>query len=111
MSKIITSPVKRFPGTVVLADPLTFPQANAFEDALVAVRELGDGISLTKQMYAWLPGILPCVEEWHLNSGFPERPALDNFPRTPGDPIARLVFWLVGEITALYKEADEVPLA
>lgn len=111
MSKVITSPVKRFPGTVVLSDPLTFPQSFAFEDALTAVDAVRDEGSPSKIRYALLPGVLACVEEWHLNSGFPERPVLDSFPSTPRQSVALLIDWLVGEITALYKEADEIPLA
>ena len=110
MSKTITSPVKRYPGTVVLSDPLTFPQAFAFEDALAAVVEARESGSMGRIRFALLPGILACVEEWHL-SGFPEKPALDNFPSTPRQSIASVIDWLVEEITALYREADEVPLA
>lgn len=109
MSKTITSPVKRYPGTVVLSDPLTFPQAFAFEDALGAVSEARESGNMGRIRYALLPGILACVEEWHL-SGFPERPALDNFPSTPRVSIASLIDWLVEELTALYREADDVPL-
>lgn len=109
MPKTITSPVKRFPGTVVLSDPLTFPQAFAFEDALASVKEAREGENMGRIRYALLPGVLACVEEWHL-TGFPEQPALDNFPSTPRVSVASLIDWLVGEITALYREADEVPL-
>lgn len=110
MSKIISSPIKRYPGTVVLADPLTFPQSFAFEDALAEVERLKDAGSLSRLRYALLPGLLACVEEWHLAS-FPERPALDNFPSTPRLPVTQLIDWLVGEVSALYRESEEVPLA
>ena len=110
MSKVITSPVKRYSGTVVLSDPLTFPQAFAWEDSLAAVGEAKETGSMARIRYALLPGILACVEAWHLDK-FPEQPALDNFPSTPRASVASLIDWLVGEITALYQEADEVPLA
>lgn len=110
MSKTITSPVKRYPGTVTLSDPLTFPQAFAFEDALEAVKEARETGSPARIRFALLPGIIACVEEWHLD-GFPSKPTLDTFPSTPRKSSAEIIDWLVGEISALYREADEVPLA
>ena len=111
MSKTITSPVKRYPGTVVLSDPLTFPQTFAFEDAINAVGEARETGSIARIRYALLPGILACVEEWHIGGGFPDRPALDNFPSSPRQSSAELIEWLIGEIGDLYREADDVPLA
>lgn len=111
VSKVITSPVKRYTGTVVLSEPLTFPQAFAWEDALAAVGEVKESGSIARIRYALLPGILACAEEWRLGGGFPERPALDTFPSTPRVSVANLIDWLVKEITALYQETDEVPLA
>jgi len=111
MSKVITSPVKRYSGTVTLHDPLTFPQSIAFEDALESVRALGDTATLSKIRYAFLPGVLACVESWSLNGGFPERPALDTFPSTPKAPIGELIEWLIAEVSALYRDSEDVPLA
>ena len=111
MSKVITSPVKRFSGTVTLADPLTFPQSIAFEDAIESVRTLGDTATMSKIRYAFLPGVLACVESWDLNGGFPKPPALDNFPSTPKAPVGELIEWLIAEISALYRESEDVPLA
>ena len=111
MSKVITSPVKRYSGTVTLYDPLTFPQSIAFEDALEAVRALGKTATMSKIRYAFLPGVLACVESWSLNGGFPERPALDTFPSTPKAPIGELIEWLIAEVSALYRDSEDVPLA
>ena len=109
MSKIITSPVSRFQGTVKLADPLTFPQSFAFEDAISAAEVLGEA-SQSRINYALLPGILACVEEWHLD-GVNGTTTIENFPATPRRASAELVAWLVREIIALYQEAETVPLA
>lgn len=108
MSKVITSPVDEWPGTVTLHDPLTFPQRFAFEDALTAARELREE-SEARFNYALLPGVLACVESFQL-SNFPTQPAPDNWPSTPKEPTAKLVAWLVGEIAKLY-EAAAPPLA
>lgn len=108
MSKIITSPVKKWPGTVVLSDPLTFPQLFAFEDAINAVREGAEGMTNDKADGLLLPGILACVEEFQL-TGFPAHPTFETFPSTPRIASNRLIAWLAKEITALYQEAETVP--
>jgi len=108
MSKIITSPVKKYPGTVTLADPLTFPQAIAFEGMLDAVKTLNGDATQTKVNQVCLPGILACVEDWKLDN-FPDAPALDNWPATPRVASATLVDWLISEITGLYGEAEPDP--
>ena len=105
MSKIITSPVKRYPGTVRLSDPLTYPQTFAVEDAISAAKEVKDGATQDRLRYILLDGVLPCVEEWHLE-GVPTYPTRDTFPNTPKLAAAQLVNWLVGEIMALYQDAE-----
>jgi len=108
MSRIITSPVPKWPGTVTLSDPLSFPQALAFQDALEEARKLGDNASAQQANYLLLPGVIACVEKWELDGI--ENPTPDTFPATPAMSSAKLVGWLVGEISQLYQEANEVPL-
>lgn len=108
MSRVITSPIKRWPGTVVLSDPLTFPQVFAFEDAIRAVQAEGKDINQSRVDGMILPGILACVEEWHLEN-IPEHPTIENFPATPPVSRSRLIAWLIESITELYTEADDVP--
>lgn len=120
MSKVISSPVLRFPGTVTLADPLTFPQSFAVEDAIAKVaacmtidpetnqRVFAEGKSLLVLNYAEAAGILPCVEEWHIK-GFPEHPTLNTLVTSPRLSSARVYDWLWGEVTSLYNEAEEIP--
>ena len=109
MPKVITSPVKRFPGTVTLSDPLTFPQVIAFQDAIGDVQELEEGEKTwPKMLYALLPGIIACVEKWELE-GVSEHPTVDTFPGTPLMSAGKLVDWLQGEVTALLVEAETVP--
>lgn len=108
MSKVITSPVDRWPGTVTLSDPLTFPQSLAVEDALAAAQELGEEASQRRQNYTVLPGLLGCVEKWDLD-GFPEKPTADTFPSTPALAAAELIAWLIEEIISLYYEAEPDP--
>jgi len=108
MSKVITSNVKRWPGTVTLSDPLTFPQVIAFQDAIDAASELGSSVTVSKYNQALLPGILECVEAWDLGN-FPDPVGEDNFPATPRTASASLIGWLVTEIVVLFGESEPDP--
>lgn len=113
--KIITSPVARFPGTVTISDPLTLPQAIAMEQAIQAMQDLGEGATIAQAHYTLLPGICKCVEAWNLEDA--EKKTLlgdlsaDTFPATPRKASAELLAWLVGAVTALYNDAEDVPNA
>lgn len=108
MSKIITSPVKRWAGTVKISDPLTFPQVFAFQDAIEAAKRAESSVMASNA--AWLPGILACVEAWELEN-FPRNPTPETFPATPPGSSARLIAWLIGEIGGLFQESDPDPNA
>ena len=107
MPKIITSPVKHFPGTVTLSDPLTFPQTFAFEDAIKESKSLSKDATLRRFHYALLPGILACVEKWDLKDI--TNPTRDTFPSTPDGSVVQLLTWLLNAITALHKETTDIP--
>lgn len=105
MPRVITSPVKRWPGTVTLPDYLDYSQAQAFGEAVEAAQALGETTAL-RYRATMLPGLLACVQAWELGGGFdPAR-----FPATPAQSAARLFAWLAGEVSALFSEADDVPL-
>lgn len=126
MSKVLESPVKRWPGTITIPDFLTIPQAIAWEEAIGNANEIlpeaepfvKDEKLTTSQINrisaSWstkwtslvLPGIMACVESWNLEG-------LDhnNFPATPPLSRVKLVAWIVNEIKKLYDEAEEIPNA
>jgi len=108
MSKIITSPVPKFAGTVTLSDPLTYPQVIAYERAVAAVRE--SATTLAEMHQAMLPGLFACVEAWNL-AGLPDPVTPENFPATPRVASTKLVSWLVSEVAGLYGESEEIPNA
>lgn len=109
MGKVIPSPVKRWPGTVTLCDPLTFPQLIAFQNALGAAKAAADrGATQAEIDAAYLPGLLGCVEKWDL-AGFPDAVTPATFPSTPMRASAVLVRTLVGAVVELITEADDVP--
>ena len=106
MGRVLQSPVKRWAGTVTVADPLTFTQFIAWNDALreahqhKAIDEKpGDYL---RYCAALLPGVLACVEKWELK-GFSPSP----FPATPRDSSDKLLAWLLREIGAIASEGGE----
>ena len=106
--KIITSTVKKWPGTVTLHDPLTIPQVLTLETAIVAANSLGEGATRTAADAAILPGLLACVERFDL-AGLPAQIGAETFPGTPRRSSAELIAWLTKEIMRLYAEANDVP--
>lgn len=109
MPKRLTSPVTRYPGDVVLSDPLNFEQAMAYEDGIIAVGALVSP-TRTRVDATILPAVLACVSEWSLN-GIPAHPTMETFPSTPRRDSAALIAWLVKEISELYQESQAVPPA
>ena len=118
MGRKIESPVEKFAGHVVIADPMTMPQVLAFEDALIkagAFYEEENGMRILKRDAMWgapdsvyMSGVFPCVEEWKLKN-VPENPDKDNFYFSPRPASHTLVQWLVNEILKVYWGEVEVP--
>jgi hypothetical protein len=104
MADIITSPSKRWPGTVTLA-PLTFPRLIAFETALDAAQQAGNNM---RGNYALLPGLVACVETWALE-GFPANVTAETFPAAPIGESVKVISWLMDEVSARVQEAAAVP--
>jgi len=109
MSKKITSPVKRWGGSVTIADPLTLPQAMAIEAAIKKNGENEGGkITWTRIDSNTLEAVLPCVEVWELHD-FPDNVSLENFPASPRKASHDLVEWLFKEVFAVYLGEMEIP--
>ena len=111
MSKVITSPVQRWAGTVTIADPLTLPQAAVIEDAISGYEPTEGNvkiISLRVNDEKQLPAILACVEKWEL-AKFPESVTLENFPASPRAASHNLVSWIFQEIIKVYFGEAEIP--
>ena len=116
MTKTIVSPVDKFPGSVVMPDFLTLPQVIAFEDANEKINELrgsvpeGGSVKRSRLDEINLPVILAIVESWHI-VGIDEKPTIENMPLTPRLASAKLIAWLMSEITGLYIGENEIPNA
>lgn len=118
MAHIITSPVKRFPGTVELPDYLNYPQYRAWQAAVVAARDARDRnrpadpaadatweYDADEYRHAFLAGVCAVVAVWHL-TGLPDAPTPDTFPVRPANASADLFDWLVREITLAASDVD-----
>jgi hypothetical protein len=106
MSKKIDSPVKRFPGSMTLSDPLTFPQSIAFAKGIKEARELE--VNNREDFYEYVklavPAVAVCVESWDIEGVGDLTP--DTFPSTPRDSAPELLGWIVGAVTALFRETE-----
>lgn len=107
MSRTITSPVKRFSGSVVLPDALTYPQLMAYMDAVDVSSTEKDNV---RAKIAMLPGVIACVEKWSLD-GVPSDPTAETFPSTPLKSSLAVVAWVQREINKLIFDGDSLPNA
>lgn len=110
MSKRITSPVKRWPGSVTIADPITLPQAKLIENAMRPIEsDTGDGrVFLSTVDEARLPAIFACVEKWELDN-LPDDMTLETFPASPRGDSHKLAEWIFRELLAVYFGESVVP--
>ena len=129
MSRTVTSPIARFPGTVTLRDPITFPALIAWKDAWEealkwATRSETPGKVDVSDIYrfrsALIPGIAACIESHALVNAKPgaengNRPALpaslslDNFPASPELDALQLIAWLTDEVQKVINEVEDDP--
>ena len=109
MSKVITSPVKRWPGTVTLYEPLSYPQVLALEEVYRAREKLPEDATINQARALFVPAIIKCVESWQLEGNFPQNPTLDTFPASPKVAAAELLTWLINEVAELFMDADAIP--
>lgn len=109
MPKVISSPVAKFPGTVTLADPLTFPQLLAFEQAVEQAQAViaREG---TQAEYdaALLPGLLACVVACDM-AALPPTLTPENFPAAPRKASNALIAWLSRSVGQLIRGDEALP--
>ena len=111
MPRVLSSPVKKWPGTITLADPLTFPQLIAWSEANERAAEIvtddrkAKGSERSREFFELLKGVLPCVEAWDLKD-FPSGVTAENFPAS-GLAGFRLIAFLNAQISAQVREADD----
>ena len=103
---VIASPVKKWPGSVVLPDGLTYDQLHAWEKAIGQYKALGDAPAVSAANEAFVPAILAIVAEWRI----PAIAAFTDAGQLPAAPLPsahKLHAWLIGAINRLVTEADD----
>ncbi len=110
MSKIVECPVKRFPGTITLRDPMSFLLLEKWREA----SEITQGEKDKSRKFALIektfyPLVWECVEKWELKNILPDV-TLENFPNaSPGTGAKSthtLIAWLINQCHKIY-EGDE----
>lgn len=105
MPRTVTCPVARWPGEVVLAEPLSWPQYLAWQRATLDASAVVDaGKTLAEWYAAYLPCVSAIVVEWRLRGLNP--PTADGIPATPIQDACALLAWLVREIRAVVVGED-----
>ena len=99
MSKVITSPIKRYPGTVTLPDPLTWDQLSRWGDFVSNFK--GNTFDNLHAEAAFLPGFVEAIDI----QNFPKDPA-NNPPKHLKD-FSALMDWIVGEVL-ITIEGEEI---
>ena len=96
----------KWKGDIVLFDPLTIQQEAEWEYAIAEYNKaVGKGGRDAALVLAFLPAIIACVSEWHLD-GLPERMTLENFPRRPKADRVNLAAFLVTNISEIFLAED-----
>jgi len=113
MSKVITSPIARWSGSITIANPITEAQAIEIERTLAVIKEADERVdeksnfkdlqhALNKS--AKLRVVLVCVEKWELKDF-----TVDPFPFSPKGDSDKLITFLFDEILAVYEGDAFIP--
>jgi len=103
MGKQITSPVKKFSGSITIKDPLPYPDFIAWEKGFIAEEDRADKTNGEKESSMW-SGVLAVVEKWELQNFDPE-----NIPATPRLAVINLLTWIVKEVGLIINEVEDIP--
>jgi hypothetical protein len=106
---VITCPVKRYTGEIVLPDYLTMPQYIAWNKA---VRNASSNPEATLLDFhtALLPVVLIVVKKWNL-ANMPSEPTFDTFPATPARSASELLEWIINAIGKMIIDESDIPNA
>jgi hypothetical protein len=111
MSKIITSPINDFPGTITLAEVVTLPMLTRYEEA----KSLNGTRSVLADAEYRFASIVSMCERWDISCQ-PEKPATYNdlsIKNADGVMCAgsfrKLILWLIYEIDTYIGTETTVP--
>jgi len=102
MGKQITSPVKKFSGSVTIKESLPFPEFIEYEKEAANARV--DGITEGEKEAHLFAAASIFIEKWNLEN-FDQ----DNIPAIPRTPVINLLSWLITEIGLIINEVEDIP--
>ena len=115
MGKKFDSPVDNWKGSVVLADPMSIPQALAWEEGLENAIEHRKNLAkedgslnlsaFTKFEREMEPAILVCIEEWNIEG------IEKSIPASPRVKSIEFFNWLFKSVDGIYSGNSEIPNA
>lgn len=105
MSKIITSPVEKFQGTIVLQSPIIF---DLYLEWMDIAQEAAEKKTTKEMVFTYIPMLCKLIERADI-VGMVEHPTVETWPKTPAPSVLALVAWLVNEARSLIAEADTIP--
>lgn len=119
MTNVRTSPIKQFPGSIRLIDPVVLPAVAKYEQAMLDGRELTReytpeggkfpvGLAAANYYATILPGVFAIVEGFEIE-GIPTNPTVESFPYKPKKAAELLVAWLVDTVKQYVEEDNQVP--
>lgn len=117
MSKQFDSPVKRWPGHVVIKCPVPLEPYTVWRDGIDMLTkdranltngDIADDPAMLREV---LPGICAMVEAWELGGDFPKHVTPESYPFIPRIPSLKLTAWLISSINEIVGEEDDLPLA
>lgn len=102
--KILTSPVKEFPGTVEFPDYLTLPQFSEYSDMSLSVK----GKSAFTHALTMLPIQKKLTGEWKIEN-LPKERDFSVEPFKPVYPLLLFMGWIHKEFMKLVTDEKDIP--
>lgn len=101
MSHRIESPVKQFPGYIVLPDFYLFDRLIPWDEAVINSQDAQGMMSVQ----AVIRAALPMVDDWRIEGVEPDA---EKFPATPRLAVIQFAGWLVESIKSVTEGADAI---
>jgi hypothetical protein len=101
MSKRAESPVKQFPGYIIMPDYYLFDRLISWDEAVINSQDEHGMMSVQ----AIIRAALPMIDEWRIEGVEPDA---EKFPATPRLAVIQFAGWLVNSIKGVTEGADAV---
>lgn len=104
MGRKFESPVERWPGHIVVSDPMLLPQSIAWRVALREAQALDDNASTEEWSQILLPAAWLCLDEWEIE-GVPQD--ITKIEATPTDEFHEFTRWLMKCVQKPFQDTGD----